>query len=211
LFDIVASGIEDYCIARTTAVPELYERLREETFRATELPQMQVGPLEGRLLKLLTQLSGGRLAVEIGTFTGYSALNIAEGLAEDGRLIACDKSDEWTSIARRYWAQAPWGHKIELRLGDAIETVAGIDGPIDLVFIDADKANYINYWEVLVPKVRSGGLIVADNVLWSGRVLAPESESDHALVAFSEHVVADARVEQVMLTVRDGVTVARKK
>ncbi len=211
MFDIVASEIEDYCIARTTAVPELYERLREETFRATELPQMQVGPLEGRLLKLLTQLSGGRLAVEIGTFTGYSALNIAEGLAEDGRLIACDKSDEWTSIARRYWAQAPWGHKIELRLGDAIETVAGIDGPIDLVFIDADKANYINYWEVLVPKVRSGGLIVADNVLWSGRVLAPESESDHALVAFSEHVVADARVEQVMLTVRDGVTVARKK
>ena len=211
LFDIAPPEIEAYCITKTTAVPDLYERLRVETIAATDLPQMQVGPLEGRLLKLLTQLSGGRLAVEIGTFTGYSALNIAEGLAEDGRLIACDKSDEWTSIARKYWAEAPWGHKIELRLGDAIDAVAGIEGPIDLVFIDADKTNYINYWEALVPKVRSGGLIVADNVLWSGRVLAPQSESDHAMVAFSTHVEADDRVEQVMLTVRDGVTVARKK
>jgi len=211
LFDIVSSEIEGYCIAHTTAVPELYERLREETYRATDLPQMQVGPLEGRLLKLLTQLTGGRLAVEIGTFTGYSALNIAEGLADDGKLIACDKNDDWTSIARRYWAEAPWGHKIELRLGDALQTVAGIEGPIDLVFIDADKANYINYWEALVPKVRPGGLVVADNVLWSGSVLDPQRDSDRALVAFSRHVVADDRVEQVMLTVRDGVTVARKK
>ena len=211
MFDIVSPQIENYCIDRTTAVPALYERLRDETIRDTDLPQMQVGPLEGRLLMLLARLTNAKLAVEIGTFTGYSSLNIAEGMADDGKLIACDKSDEWTSIARRYWAEAPWGHKIELRLGDALETVKAIDGPIDLVFIDADKVNYINYWEALVPKVRPGGLIVADNVLWSGRVLAPQSESDKALVAFSDHVVADDRVEQVMLTVRDGVTVARKR
>jgi caffeoyl-CoA O-methyltransferase len=208
--DIVAPDIEQYCIEKTTAVPDLYERLREETYRETDIPQMQVGPLEGRLLMLLTKLARAELAVEIGTFTGYSSLNIAEGLVEGGKLIACDKSDEWTRIARKYWAEAPWGDRIELRLGDAVETVKAIEGPIDFVFIDADKVNYIRYWEALLPKVRSGGLIVADNVLWSGSVLDPERESDHALVAFSEHVAADDRVEQVMLTVRDGVTVARK-
>jgi caffeoyl-CoA O-methyltransferase len=211
LLDIVPPQIEQYCIEQTTAVPELYERLREETYRLTDAPQMQVGPLEGRLLMLLARLVDAKLAVEVGTFTGYSALNIAEGMAEDGKLIACDKSPEWTAIAQRFWDEAPWGRKIELRLGDAIETIAGIEGPIDLVFIDADKSNYINYWEALVPKVRSGGLLIADNVLWSGRVLTPESKSDHALVDFSRHVRADDRVEQVMLTVRDGVTVARKK
>ena len=118
---------------------------------------------------------------------------------------------ETTAIAKKYWAKVPWGSRIESRLGPALETLADLEGPIDLVFIDADKTNYSAYWELLVPRVRSGGLIVVDNVLWSGKVLEPQSESDHAICALNDRAAADDRVEQVLLTVRDGVLVARKK
>lgn len=208
---VVPDAVEQYCVDHSTTMDALYERLKQETLANTELPQMQVGPLEGRLLTMLAQLTGARLAVEIGTFTGYSALCIAAGLADGGRLITCDKNPETTAIAQTYWDQAPQGERIELRLGDAVQTVAGIDGPIDLVFIDADKANYVTYWEALVPKVRSGGLLVVDNVLWSGTVLDPETDSARAIAAFNEHVQQDDRTEHVMLTVRDGITVARKR
>ena len=171
---------------------------------------MQVGPIEGRLLMLLVKLCSAKRAVEIGTFTGYSSLNIAEGLPDDGTLIACDIDPVATAVAQRYWDESPWGHKIELRVGAALDTLSAIEGPIDFAFIDADKENYVAYWDALLPKMRSGGLIVADNVLWSGRVLEPEDETDFAIVAFNAHVAADARVEQVMLSVRDGVTIARK-
>ncbi|MCL4694817.1 MAG: O-methyltransferase, partial [Candidatus Hydrogenedentes bacterium] len=136
---------------------------------------------------------------------------MAEGMAADGKLITCDVDPEATAIAQTHWNQSPHGSKIELRLGPALETIEGLTGPIDMVFIDADKENYIHYWEAVLPKVRQGGLIVADNVLWSGRVLKPEKRSDHAVDAFNKHVVADPRVEAVMLTVRDGVTLAWKR
>ncbi len=208
---LVDPALEAYCAASTTAVRPLHERLREETYRDVEKPHMQVGPIEGRLLMLLVKMSGAKRAVEIGTFTGYSALNIAEGLPEDGELYCLDVDAGTTAIARRYWDESPWGSRIELRLGDARETLASIPDPIDFVFIDADKLGYAAYWEALVPRMPSGGLIVIDNVLWSGRVLDPQAERDHAIVAFNAMVAADDRVEQVMLTVRDGVTIARKR
>ena len=207
---IVPKEIEDYAAEATSPVLGLHDRLAEETWASMECPQMQVGRIEGRLLMLLVKLSGAKRAVEIGTFTGYSSLNIAEGLPDDGELIALDIDPVATAVAQRYWDESPWGHKIELRVGAALESLQAIEGPLDFAFVDADKENYIAYWEALLPKMRSGGLIVADNVLWSGRVLAPEKESDKAIVDFNAHVAADDRVEQVLLTVRDGVTVARK-
>ncbi|MCB9728524.1 MAG: class I SAM-dependent methyltransferase [Deltaproteobacteria bacterium] len=208
---LVPELVESYAVTHTTAVSAIYERLREETLASTAAPQMQVGPLEGRLLMLLARLSGARRAVEVGTFTGYSALSIAEGMGEGGRLITCDIDPVNTAIARRYFDEAPWGDRIELRLGPASDTLRAIEGPLDLVFIDADKGGYIDYWEQLVPKVRSGGVLLADNVLWSGRVLDPSDDSDRALVRFNRHVQADTRVDHVMLTVRDGLTLAVKR
>ncbi len=211
MLTLVPDAIEAYAQAHTSASPRVHAELREYTNAHTDLPQMLVGDMEGRLLYLLTKLTNARLAVEIGTFTGCSALHISEGLAEGGRLITCDVSEEYTNIARAFWDRVPWGDRIDLRLAPAIETLATIEGPIDFVFIDADKTGYIGYWEALVPKLRRGGVIVADNVLWSGRVLAPEQDSDRAIVAFNEHVQRDDRMEHVMLTVRDGMTVARKR
>jgi caffeoyl-CoA O-methyltransferase len=208
---MIEPNVEKYAVAHTSSLDPIYERLREETYATSKWPGMQVGPMEGRLLKLLTQLTGAKLAVEIGTFTGYSALSIAEGLCEDGRLITCDIDKTTNEVARRYFTQASWGHKIDARLGPALDTLRGIAGPLDFAFIDADKVNYIPYWEAVLPKMRPGGLIVADNVLWSGRVLAPSAEDDHAIDRFNKHVAADPRVEHVMLTVRDGMTLARKR
>jgi caffeoyl-CoA O-methyltransferase len=155
-------------------------------------------------------MTNARRVLEIGTFTGYSALMMAEALPDDGRLVTCDIDAESTGIAGRYWQNSPHGHKIELMLGPALGSIEKLEGPFDLVFIDADQENYSGYWEACVPKVRRGGVLVADNVLWSGRVLDPQNESDHALAAFNERVVNDPRVEAVMLTVRDGVTLACK-
>jgi caffeoyl-CoA O-methyltransferase len=207
---LVDKALEDYCTDATTPVTELHHRLRDETHAHVAKPQMQVGPVEGRLLMLLVKLSGAKRAVEIGTFTGYSALNIAEGLPADGELICLDIDAETTAIARRYWDESPWGERIELKLGPALESLETIEGPIDFAFIDADKPAYGAYFDALLPKMPSGGLVVVDNVLWSGRVLDPQSESDEAIVAFNAKVAADPRVEQVMLSVRDGITIARK-
>lgn len=210
---LVLDGLEDYARAHSSQPPPIYEALRHAT-AATDAPQMQVGHLEGRLLKLLVALSGAKVAVEVGTFTGYSALCIAEGLADDGRCHTFDRDPVATAIAKHHWAQATWGGKIELHLGDAKETLAAFLAsaqiPPGFAFIDADKAGYITYWEMLVAAMPIGGLIAVDNVLWSGRVLSPSAADDHHIVAFNRQVVADPRVELVMLTVRDGLTVARK-
>ena len=144
-------------------------------------------------------------------FTGYSGLMMAEGLPEDGRLITCDVDPKAEAIARRYFAESPHGHKIEIRMGPALDTLRTIKGPIDMAFIDADKENYPDYYEACLGLLRPGGLIVADNVLWSGRVLKPEDESTRAIVAFNERVQADQRVENVCLTVRDGMMLAWKR
>ena len=211
MLSLVDDAIEAYAAAHSAPVSALHERLRAETLAGTTLPQMQVGPVEGRLLMLLARIAGARRAVEVGTFTGCSALHIAEGLADDGHLITCDIDPVNTAIARRFWAESPYGHKIELRLGPALDTLAAIEGPIDFAFIDADKPGYIAYWEALVPKLRPGGVLVADNVLWSGKVLDPQDDSTRAIVAFNDHVDADVRMDHVMLTVRDGVTIARRR
>lgn len=207
----VDQALEDYSVAHSDPLPDVYEALREETWRDQEMARMQVGPMEGRLLKMLVRISGAKRAIEIGTFTGYSALSIAEGLPEDGTLLACDVNPETSAVAQRYWDRAAWGHKITLQLGPALETIAAHDGGFDFAFVDADKENYVAYFDALIPRMPAGGLIVADNVLWSGRVLKPESSSDHGLVAFNEHVLRDARVERVMLPIRDGITVIRKR
>ena len=206
----VPEDIEQYAVAHSDSLPELYDRLREETFRDVDMARMQVGPMEGRLLKLLVRLCGAKRAIEIGTFTGYSALSIAEGLPEDGTLLCCDINPETTAIAQRYWDQAPWGSKIRLVLGPAIETIVAEGGPFDFAFIDADKSGYRAYYDALLDRMPSGGVIVSDNVLWSGSVLNPDTDSAHALAEYNQYVKADPRVEQVMLPIRDGITIARK-
>jgi caffeoyl-CoA O-methyltransferase len=208
---IVPENIEKYAEAATDPVDPLLDELREETFRAMADPQMQVGRVEGTFLKLLVRMSGARRALEIGMFTGYSGLMIASGLPEDGALTTCDVDPKAEAVARRYFARSPHGKKITIRIGPALETIRTLSPPIDFVFLDADKVNYSNYYEAVLPLMPSGGLLVADNVLWSGKVLHPKDESDRAIVAFNERVANDPRVEKVLLTVRDGMTIARKK
>ena len=211
MLTLVPEEIEEYARAHSDPEPALLTELAAETHENTDLPQMLIGPLEGNLLRTLVQLTGGRRVLELGCFTGYSALWMASGMPADGRLTTCDVSEEYTAIARKFWARSEHGSKIELRLGPALETIETLEGPFDLVFVDADKVNYVNYWDACIPKIRSGGLLVADNVLWSGRVLDPVSESDRAIAEFNTHARDDDRVECAVLTVRDGMLVARKK
>jgi caffeoyl-CoA O-methyltransferase len=211
MFRFIDEAVEQFAHDHTKAESELYVRLRNETYATMKSPQMQVGRIEGRFLKMLVRLTGARNVLEIGMFTGYSALMMAEGLPDDGHLITCDVDPKAEAIARRYFSESPDGHKIEIRMGPALETIKSLKGPIDMVFIDADKTNYSNYYEAVMPLVRPRGLIVADNVLWSGRVLHPDSSDDHAIVAFDKLVQSDSRVENVCLTVRDGMMLAWKR
>ncbi len=208
---IVSKDIDAYAEEHSTEPHTLFADLANETRDKMEMFRMQVGKVEGGLLRMLARLTNARRIVEIGTFTGYSALCMAEGMHEDGRLITCDVDKSATKMAKKYWAKSPHGKKIELRLGPALDTIAALDGPFDMAFIDADKQNYISYWNAVVPKMRQGGLLVTDNVLWKGRVVNPRDELDITIDTFNKHVAADARVEAVMLTVRDGVTLAWKR
>jgi caffeoyl-CoA O-methyltransferase len=209
--NFIEQAVEQYAHDHTKPESELFRRLREETFREMQYPQMQVGRLEGQFLKMLVRLTGARRVLEIGMFTGYSALMMAEGLPDDGRLITCDVNPKAEAIARRYFAESEHGHKIEIRMGPALETIQTLAEPLDLVFIDADKTNYLNYYEAVIGLVRKGGLIVADNVLWSGKVINPEDDDTRAIVAFNERVQQDPRVDNVCLTVRDGMMLAWKR
>ncbi len=192
-------------------------RLREET-AADPQARMQISPEQGQFMALLAKLAGARRCVEVGVFTGYSSLCVATGLPDDGRIVACDVSEHWTSIARRYWAEAGVAHKIDLRLAPALETLdslvaAGEAASYDFAFIDADKTNYVGYYERALVLLRPGGLVVADNTLWSGRVADPEvaDEDTVALRHFNEHLHRDSRVDLSVLPVGDGLTLARKK
>ena len=207
---IVQKKIEQYCREHTNPESQLLHELVTETFAHTAFPEMEVGHLEGAFLRILVRLLRAKRILELGTFTGYSSLLMAEGLPDDGNLITCDIDPETTQIAKKYWSRSPHGKKIELKLGPALETLKTIEGLFDLVFIDADKVNYINYWELCLPKIRPGGLLVIDNVLWSGSVLKPEDETERAIDEFNKHVCNDKRVEVVMLPIRDGVTLAWK-
>lgn len=208
---LIPESIEAYAEAHSEPVAPLFEELRKETYASMRSPGMQVGRLEGDFLKLLVRLSRARRVLEIGMFTGYSGLMMAEGLPDDGELITCDVDPKAEEMARRYHAQSPHGRKIKIRMGPALDTIATLQGPFDLVFIDADKGNYSRYFDAVLPLVRQGGLIVADNTLWSGRVLAPQSDDDRAIVAFNDKVAQDPRVEKVLLTVRDGMTLMLKR
>lgn len=208
---LVPEAIEAYAAAHSDPVPPLLDALREETYAKMSSPQMQVGRIEGSFLKLLVRLSRARRVLEIGMFTGYSGLMMAEGLPDDGELITCDVDPQAEEVARRSFAKSPHGKKIQIRMGPALQTMKTLQGPFDLVFIDADKENYSAYYDAAFPLLRAGGLIVADNTLWSGRVLDPQSDSDRAIVAFNEKVARDSRVEKVLLTVRDGMMLAFKK
>jgi caffeoyl-CoA O-methyltransferase len=209
--ELTPPAIDAYAKAHASGEDPLLAELTRETWASAQYPQMQTGHVEGSLLYLLARMINARRILEIGTYTGYSSLSLARALPESGVVITCDIDPVATDMARRYWARSPHGHKIVLRLAPALETIAAIEGSLDLVFIDADKENYGAYWDGVLPLVRPGGLIIADNVLWSGKVLDPKDPSDHAIVAFNEKVRADDRVESVLLTVRDGITLARKK
>ncbi|TDO31283.1 O-methyltransferase [Paractinoplanes brasiliensis] len=212
--DIINPAVSDYLLGHCTPADEVLRDLAAET-RSTLPAQagMQISHDEGELLTMLVRLTGARLAVEIGVFTGYSSICIARGLPKDGRLLACDVSEEFTAVARRYWARAGVDALIDLTLGPAIDTVRafGPEPVIDFAFVDADKTGYPAYYEELVPRMRPGGLIVIDNVLRDGRVLDPSDDSDRAVAGLNDRIVRDDRVESVMLPVRDGVTLVRKK
>jgi len=207
----VPAEIEEYAVSRTQAEPESLTALAEYTQAEMKWPQMLTGRLEGRLLKLLVQLVQPRLVVEVGTFTGYSALSMAEGLPDDGRIITCEIDKKARAVAQGAFDDSPFGHKIELRFGPALETIATIDDPIDFSFIDADKEHYPAYYEAILQRTRAGGVIVVDNVLWSGRVLEPDDEESQAIAELNDTIANDARVANVLLTVRDGVQMIVKK
>lgn len=213
MLTLIPPRLEDYCAARTTPPEALLDELAAYTRAHCPLPQMLTGPVEGTLLRMLVRISGARRVLEVGTFTGYSALSMAAGLPDDGRLVTCDIDRETTAIAKSFWARSAHGHKIESRLGPALDTIRAlpVDAGFDFMFLDADKENYVNYYEALLPRLRPGGLLAADNVLWSGKVLDPKEKSDHAIVAFNTHVARDPRVEHVLLSVRDGVSLIRKR
>jgi len=209
---IVDEQVERYAEEHTTPLGELFERLAEETRAKTSAPQMMVGRIEGQFLATLVRLTGARRILELGTFTGYSSISMASALPADGRIITCDVDPEATAIARRYMDESGYGDKIETRLGPALETIETLEGPFDLVFIDADKPNYRAYYEAALPLLAEDGLIIADNVLWSGRVVEEGGdESTRAIKEFNEHVGNDSRVVSVMLTVRDGMTLVQKR
>jgi caffeoyl-CoA O-methyltransferase len=204
---------EEYAAAHTTRpTPEL-ARLVEDTRASLASPQMLSGPVEGRLLELLVHGVRARLVLELGTYSGFSALSMAAGLPPEGRIVTCEVSPEHADFARRRIAASPHAERIDLRVGPALETIVGLAGPFDLVFIDADKTGYRDYYEAVLPKLSDHGLIVVDNTLWSRRVVdEPDRDADtRALVAFNDRVAADERVVCVMLTVRDGVTLIRRR
>ena len=212
--NIVDPAINDYLLAHSEPADGVLRDLAEETHR--ELggrAGMQITQDEGELLTMLVRLSGARQAVEVGTFTGYSSICIARGLPDDGQLLCCDVSEEYTSVARRYWDRAGVSGKIELRIAPAVETLSALpDEPsLDFAFIDADKAGYAAYVEQIVPRLREGGLMVLDNMLWSGDVLDPRDDDARAVAALNDALLADPRVDVVLLPVRDGVSLARKR
>ena len=204
-------AVEQFAQDHTEPETDLYTRLREETYRTMQWPEMQVGLIEGRFLQMLVRLTGARNILELGMFTGYSSLMMAEALPDDGRLTTCEIDPKAERIARKYFNQSPHGDKITVRMGPALDTIKTLSGPLDLVFIDADKVNYSSYYQACFPLVKSGGLIIGDNVLWSGKVINPKDDDTRSIVAFSRLVQSDPRVENVCLTVRDGIMLVWKR
>ncbi|GAB3263660.1 O-methyltransferase [Larkinella harenae] len=220
--DFLPPDILAYSEAHTSPESELLRQLNRNTNARMLYPRMLSGHMQGRFLSMISRMLRPRRILEIGTFTGYSALCLAEGMSSDGTLITLEKDDELEDFARSHWNQSPVGHLIDLRLGKAVELIPTLDGPFDLVFIDADKENYSLYYDLVFDKVRTGGIILADNVLWSGKVVRPigngrtaakrrADKDTQAVLDFNRKVSEDPRVEQILLPVRDGIMMIYKQ
>jgi len=194
---------DGYAEAHSTPPLEALRRLGEETEATTDVPQMSVGALEGAFLRMLTAVKQPRLVLEIGVFTGWSSIEMARALPPGGKIVACDVNEETTAVARRYAEEVGVADRIDYRVGDAAETIAGLEGPFDLVFIDAWKPDYVDHYELVLPKLADDGLILADNTLSA-------LNGNEGIASFNEHVLADRRVECVLVPIRDGVTLIRK-
>ena len=210
---IVPEEIEAYAAQHTTQPEPLLAELAEETKASLRAPQMLTGTIEGRLLELLVHGLQAKRVLELGTYSGYSSLSMAAGLPEGGHIDTCEVDEQHAEVARRYIERSPYSDRITVHLGPALETIERLEGDFDFVFIDADKVNYMNYYEALLPRLAPTGLMAIDNTLWSGRVLdeADDSEDTRAIREVNDRIAADDRVVAVQLTVRDGVTLIRRR
>jgi caffeoyl-CoA O-methyltransferase len=212
---VVTAAIHDYTVAHGTPPDAVQQSLITATGALGGVSRMQIAPEQGAFMTLLARLVDARFAVEVGTFTGYSSICIARGLSDGGRLLCCDVSEEWTAVAQDHWVQAGVDDRIDLVIGPAADTLRALPGdpPIDFAFIDADKTGYRTYYDEIVQRLRPGGLVLVDNVLWSGNVVDDTDQSDDtvAIRAVNDHIAADARVDVVMLPIADGLTIARKR
>jgi caffeoyl-CoA O-methyltransferase len=208
----ISQELEDYIEKHSEKEPDLLAALNKETYQKILLPRMLSGHFQGRVLSMLSKLIRPVNILEIGTFTGYAALCLCEGMQENGQLHTIDIKEELETIQRKYFDKSPWGSQIFQHLGEAIDIIPTLELKFDLVFIDADKENYLNYFELILPKMNKGGIILSDNVLWSGKVLEPLQKNDSStkvLLEYNELLKNDSRVETVLLPIRDGLTVSR--
>lgn len=208
----ISQELEDYIEQHSEKEPALLAALNKETYQKILLPRMLSGHFQGRVLSMLSKLIRPVNILEIGTFTGYAALCLCEGMQENGQLHTIDIKEELVDFQRKYFDKSPWGNQITQHLGEAITIIPTLEMKFDLVFIDADKENYINYFELILPKMNKGGIILSDNVLWSGKVLEPLQKNDLStkiLLEYNELLKNDSRVETVLLPIRDGLTVSR--
>ncbi len=211
MLTLVQPGIDQYAMSKSEPMGALLDELVAETHEKMKYSQMLSGHLEGRFLKMMVLTSQAKNILEIGMFTGYSALCMAEGLPDDGRITTLEIDPVAIEIAKKYFAKSEHGHKISVVEGPALASIEKLKGPFDFVFIDADKPNYSNYYKAVLPKLKSGGIIMIDNVLWSGKVLDPKDEADFAITALNDLVAKADSVNKVLLTVRDGLFFVRKK
>jgi caffeoyl-CoA O-methyltransferase len=208
---MLSQEIARYAAEHTTAAPRLLEQLVEETHATLERPEMLTGTVAGRFLELLVYASSARRVVEIGTYSGYSAISMAAALPPGGRIDTCEINEEHAAVARRYIEEAGYADRVTVHVGSALQTLARLAGPVDLAFVDADHANYRNYYEALLPRLSKRGLIVFDHILWGGEVLDPGDDANvRALADLNDHLRSDPRVTCVLLTARDGITLVRR-
>ena len=210
IITMVSPEIEKYAVDHTTPLSDHMEALKQYTMDNMPSASMLSGPIEGTLLQFLVWATCARRVLEIGCFTGFSAQMMASALPEDATLITCEIDSNVAAIAQSHLDRSPDGHKIDIRVGPALETLKSLEGPFDLVFIDADKTSYVDYYERAMTMLSDRGIIAIDNVLWSGRVLSPEDDSDRAIAALNDRVSQDPRVRHVLLPIRDGVMLVHK-